>query len=292
MSISTTFKINQNLPLAPDYAMLAELSYCLIRKKKPLGWSRGVRTGRYKLEDAAGRQRLRRRFLYSKPRTLPDWLRFLAGWLLQILIAVHVFWIGFLLLGALVFRFTEPAATGFMAYRAMQGTSRLYPLLFLPYKSIPVSTIAAFVRLEDHQFWQHKGLSLIAIQEAMARNTLLKRTVFGGSTITQQLARNLFLHPERTVVRKYFEIHAALMLELVLGKKRIMELYLNTIEFGPGVFGLGRAALYHYGVSFSRLNADQRKRLAVIITNPLRYNVHNFLRDRGMSTRYKALAAY
>ena len=175
-----------------------------------------------------------------------------------------------------------------MVHRASQGT-KVKPVLFVPLKKITVGTRNVFIELEDHDFYDHFGISPSAIKEAMRINKRVGIPVVGGSTITQQLARNLFLTPKKTYFRKYLEAGSAIIMELILGKKRIMELYLNYIEFGPGVFGLGQAARYQYKANYTELSFEQRVRLAVIITSPLRFNVHNFNNSRGMLARYFAI---
>ncbi len=177
-----------------------------------------------------------------------------------------------------------------MLYRHLkQGTVIELPR-FVPYEKIPASTRNAFIYLEDHEFWEHFGISPGAIRDAIATNRQRGRVVYGGSTITQQIARSLFLTPDRNYLRKGLEAETAILMELVLGKHRILELYMNYIEFGPGVFGLGSAARYHYRTNFAALDYEQRLRLAVIITSPLRYNTNTFWNNPGMVARYKALA--
>lgn len=208
---------------------------------------------------------------------------------LKLVFGFHVVYFGCVLLLSVLFTFFTPATSAFMAYRAFVDGTEVKPTIFVPIKNIPQSMQRAFIRLEDHGFYQHKGISLGAIREAMQRNEKLGRTVFGGSTITQQLARNLFLNPERTYLRKYLEAGTALIIDAVLGKKRVLELYMNFIEFGPGVFGLGQASRYHYKTDFKNLGYEQRVRMAVIITSPLLYNVKNYTKNPGMVARYRAL---
>ena len=99
-----------------------------------------------------------------------------------------------------------------------------------------------FVYLEDHQFYTHHGIDLEAVRTAYERNKRAGTLAFGGSTITQQLTRTLFLTPHKNYLRKYLEALLSLELDLLLPKDRIMELYLNHIEWGSGIFGVGTAA--------------------------------------------------
>ncbi len=124
---------------------------------------------------------------------------------------------------------------------------------------------------EDDAFFQHGGLDWSEIQAAARQDLEKRRFTRGGSTITQQLAKNLWLGPERTPWRKLEEVFLALRLERTLSKRRIFELYLNLIEWGDGVYGIEAAARRWYGVSASELDARQAVRLAAVIINPRRY---------------------
>jgi monofunctional biosynthetic peptidoglycan transglycosylase len=149
-----------------------------------------------------------------------------------------------------------------------------------------------FVAVEDYTFYQHHGVDLQAIRDAQRMNRQLGRIYHGGSTITMQLARTLFLTPNRTYVRKYFEVIAALTMETVLSKERILELYVNTIEFGRGVYGIRAAALAHYGKTDpARLTTDQLRRLVTIVASPLFYDVDTFVRKRALAERYEFLVS-
>lgn len=213
----------------------------------------------------------------------------LAKALLKIVMLFHIWYVSLIVLLCGLFTFLNPAVTGIMATRAFFDGHEVKPTVFIPRSAIPRSLQKSFIRLEDHQFYEHPGISLGAIREALERNAKLGSMVFGGSTITQQTARTIFLNSDRNIVRKYLELLAVFPMEWILGKNRIMELYLNYIEFGRGAFGLGRGALFQYGRSFSKLSAEERIRLAVIITSPIRFNVTNFRKQPGMAARYRAL---
>lgn len=202
---------------------------------------------------------------------------------------LHCFFFGWVALLCVMYKFVDPPVTGFMVYRRVVDDTTIKPIIPIAHKNISQGTVQAFVRLEDHTFFEHWGISPGAIREAFDRNEKIGRMVFGGSTISQQLARNLFLNPERTYFRKYLEAGSTILLELIVGKSRMMDLYLNVIEFGPGIFGVGQGARYHYKANFTSLSYEQRARMAVIITDPLHYNVQDFAKNRGMWARYKAL---
>ena len=152
---------------------------------------------------------------------------------------------------------------------------------WVPYESIAVSLKRAVVAAEDAKFVNHEGFDLEGIQRALERNDKKGRTVAGGSTISQQLAKNLFLSGERSWVRKGQEAVITWMLEALMSKERILEIYLNVVEWGDGVFGAQAAAKYHFGTTAERLNAPQAAYLAAVLPSPRRY-------ERGRATPYVA----
>jgi monofunctional biosynthetic peptidoglycan transglycosylase len=130
------------------------------------------------------------------------------------------------------------------------------------------------IAAEDARFIEHEGFDWDGIQQAIDRNARRGRIVAGGSTITQQLAKNLFLSSQRSYWRKSEEALITLMLEAILDKRRILELYLNVIELGDGIFGSEAAARHYFGVSAGALTAEQAARLAAMAPNPRYYEKH------------------
>ncbi|MGH8638379.1 MAG: monofunctional biosynthetic peptidoglycan transglycosylase [Burkholderiales bacterium] len=145
---------------------------------------------------------------------------------------------------------------------------------WVPYERISTHLKRAIVAAEDAKFLDHEGFDWEAIQEAHAKNMKRGRVVAGGSTISQQLAKNLFLSSDRSALRKAQEAIATVMLETMMDKRRILEIYLNVIEWGNGVFGAEAAARHYYGVSAARLSAQQAARLASMVPNPRFYDSH------------------
>jgi monofunctional biosynthetic peptidoglycan transglycosylase len=139
----------------------------------------------------------------------------------------------------------------------------------------------AVVAAEDARFLDHEGFDWEMITKAIEKNERRGRVVAGASTISQQLAKNLFLSGERSWLRKGQEAIITWMLETVLTKRRILELYLNFAEWGDGVFGAEAAARHHFGVPASALSAEQGAWLAAILPSPRRY-------DHGRLTPYLA----
>ncbi len=142
---------------------------------------------------------------------------------------------------------------------------------WVPYDRISVHLKRAIVAAEDARFLDHEGFDWEAIQKAYEKNLKKGRVVAGGSTISQQLAKNLFLSGERTWWRKAQEAVITFMIETIMSKRRILEIYLNAIEWGNGIFGAQAAARYHFGVSASALGPVHAARLAAMVPSPRRY---------------------
>ena len=168
-----------------------------------------------------------------------------------------------------------PQETAFMAARmdelAARNPKAKLRYTFVPYERIGNSLKRAMIAAEDAKFVDHEGFDWDGIQTAIEKNQKRGRVVAGGSTITQQLAKNLFLTPSRSYVRKAEEAVITVMLEAFLPKRRILELYLNVIEWGNGVFGAEAAARKYFGVSAAALSPEQAARLAAMAPNPRFY---------------------
>jgi monofunctional biosynthetic peptidoglycan transglycosylase len=143
---------------------------------------------------------------------------------------------------------------------------------WVPYASISSNLKRAIVAAEDSKFLDHDGFDWEALQRAYAKNLKKGRIVAGGSTISQQLAKNLFLSSKRTPWRKAQEALITLMLESVMDKRRILEIYLNVIEWGNGVFGAEAAARHYYRTGAANLSREQAARLASMVPNPRYYD--------------------
>lgn len=160
---------------------------------------------------------------------------------------------------------------------------------WVPYKRISNNLKRAVVVAEDSKFVMHEGFDWDGIQKAYEENLRKGRVVAGGSTISQQLAKNLFLSTKRTPWRKLQEAVITLMLEKMMSKRRILEIYLNVIEWGNGVFGAEAAARHYYGTGAANLSAWQAARLAAMIPNPRYYDTHR--NARGLARRTATIAA-
>ncbi|MEO5701292.1 MAG: monofunctional biosynthetic peptidoglycan transglycosylase [Casimicrobiaceae bacterium] len=196
-------------------------------------------------------------------------------WSLSGLAAMAALWLFWIFAHIAWWQSHPPAETAFMSHRmeALQATN---PRVTLRYRWVPYARISdhlkrAMIAAEDARFIEHEGFDWDGIQLAMEKNQRRGRVVAGGSTITQQLAKNLFLSPNRSYRRKAEEAVITMMLEGMLDKARIFELYLNVIEWGSGVFGAEAAAQRYFGVSAAALSAEQAARLAAMAPNPRFY---------------------
>lgn len=158
-----------------------------------------------------------------------------------------------------------------------------------PYSKISKHLKRAVIASEDAKFVDHKGFDWEHIQYAYENNVKKGKIIAGGSTISQQLAKNLFLSSKRTPWRKIEEAVITVMLETVLDKRRIFEIYLNIIEWGDGVFGAEAAARHYFRTSASGLSAAQAARMAAMIPNPRYYDTHReakgLIRKTGIISR-------
>ena len=153
-----------------------------------------------------------------------------------------------------------------------RGVSARIDFRFAPYDRISPLLRRAVLVAEDDAFFHHGGLDWSEIGASARRNLERRRIVRGGSTITQQLARNLYLGEERTATRKLKEVVLAVRIEQVVSKRRILELYLNLIEWGDGIYGAEAAARHYFGTTADALNARQALLLASVIINPRRFS--------------------
>ena len=224
-------------------------------------------------------------------------MRQIARWLLCLMVAglaLQLFFLGRIALMAVV----APESTAFQRSEAWQiatngranakrGESPGWQQEWVPYDRIADTLKRAVIASEDAEFVYHRGVEWEAIERARAHNARAEEIaarraaqvrargrepapvkVHGGSTITQQLAKNLLLSGERTLLRKAQEVVLATTLEMLLSKRRILEIYLNSVEWGEGVFGAEAAARHYFGKPAARLSANEAARLAVMLPSP------------------------
>ncbi|GAC1328472.1 MAG: monofunctional biosynthetic peptidoglycan transglycosylase [Collimonas sp.] len=199
-------------------------------------------------------------------------MRRFFSWLILLPILLFVLLQAYFLLQICWWVQFNPSSTSFMRQQ-LSVLQEKNPDARLQYTWVPYSKISnnlkrAVIASEDDSFVDHDGVDWEAMQKAYEKNQKKGKVVSGGSTITQQLAKNLFLSGQRSYLRKAQELIVTYMLELCMDKERILEIYLNVVEWGVGVFGAEAAAQHYYGISAAALSPAQAARLAVMLPKP------------------------
>ena len=173
----------------------------------------------------------------------------------------------------------NPGKTAMMLHRESEwrseGKKTVINQRWVPFGRISPYLVKAVLIAEDDKFWSHEGFDVEGMEKALEKDIEKRKFKAGGSTITQQLAKNLFLSPSKNPVRKLKEAILAWRLERSLSKRRIIEIYLNVAEWGEGIFGIEAAARHYYGKPASALGAEEAARLACILPNPRKWSPVN-----------------
>lgn len=185
--------------------------------------------------------------------------------LYQLWVFAHVLW----------WKWNDPLNTSFMSIRLDElqekNTDAKLQYEWVDYAKISPHLKRAVIAAEDGKFLEHHGFDWDGMEKAMEKNQRRGKRAAGGSTITQQLAKNLFLSPSKSYIRKAQEAVITLMIEICWDKRRILEVYLNVVEWGDGTFGAQAAAKRHYQISAAYLSAHQAARMAVMLPNPRKF---------------------
>jgi monofunctional glycosyltransferase len=211
-------------------------------------------------EATAGRVKVRKARKAGKKRR--GLIASLLFWAFGLLVVFPVCWV-------LVYRFVPPPLTSLMAIRFAEGRGMDYRWRGMG--DLSPTLAQAAVASEDAHFCQHHGFDFTAMEKALAHNDARPNRIRGGSTISQQTAKNVFLWPDRSYVRKGLEAYFTVLIETLWGKKRIMEVYLNVVEMGPGTYGAEAASQVYFGHSAKRMSTSEASRLVAILPNPLKY---------------------
>jgi len=196
------------------------------------------------------------------------------SWLIRLALAllalVYLFWI----VSLIALRFVDPATTGVQMQRRVEAILSGRPYRkrykFVPLQQISPNLMHAVIAAEDGHFYRHHGIDWEQVEKVAQESSESGTIRRGASTITQQLVKNLFFTTHRNPVRKAFEYTLAPLADGILGKRRVLELYLNVIEWGPGVYGAAAAAEYHYHSAPAQLDREQAARLAACLPAPRR----------------------
>ena len=220
------------------------------------------------------------------PRTIGKGLLAVVLLVLALVLALQLWY----LMHVIMWREIDPSSTRFMRAQLSvlqeRNPSAKLEHRWVDYGRLSVHLKRAVIASEDANFPDHDGIDWSAIEQALERNAKRGKIAFGGSTITMQLAKNLFLSGERSYLRKVQELVITYMLEATMSKRRILEIYLNVAEWGVGVFGAEAAARHHFGVSAAQLTAAQAARLAAMLPRPRYYDLH---RDSAPLARRAAI---
>jgi len=203
----------------------------------------------------------------------------------RLIIIIVVIFISFLLLSIGVYfvypdvsklKKVNPKKTAFMEYRETewqkQGKKKKISQQWVSLSQVSPYAVKAVIIAEDDKFWTHEGFDYEAIQKAIEKDIKKRKLAIGGSTISQQLAKNLYLSPSKNPIRKIKEAVLTWRIERYLSKKRIIELYINVAEWGDGLFGIEVASRTYFGKHASELTAKEAARLASVLPNPRKYH--------------------
>ncbi len=188
---------------------------------------------------------------------------------------IIVFFFVSTILSVVLLKFIPVYFTPLMGIRVVQQISKNEkPKMYhkwVSYGKISNDMKRAVIASEDQRFYIHKGIDRVAIEKALEDNKTRKRAR-GGSTISQQAAKNVFLWPKSSWIRKGLEVYFTVLIELIWSKERILEVYLNCIETGPGIYGVESVAKKHFNTTASKLSASQSALIAATLPNPLKFS--------------------
>ncbi|MDD3235360.1 MAG: monofunctional biosynthetic peptidoglycan transglycosylase [Candidatus Cloacimonetes bacterium] len=220
-------------------------------------------------------------------RKRPLWLR-----AIRVFIFAHLWFWGIVAALSLLYSFINPPLTPLMVQRYLLRGYPLHHRYYVSLEKIPHRTQSMLIAIEDGNFYKHFGFQWNMVREAYERNQKAGKIRFGASTLSNQLARTMFLTTDRNYLRKYLEIQATVIMEICMTKKRMLELYLNYVEWGKGIYGIETAAKYYYGTSCRNLSRNQSMRLISILTNPVKYSPKNYSRSASARQRYNLMQRY
>jgi monofunctional biosynthetic peptidoglycan transglycosylase len=255
-----------DVPLAPDARSLSRNQELLRVRNLPL------------VPQAAMSSHGYRTVLLRGLRTL-----FLAA------VVFHIWYISVTTILVACFAFVDPAATTLSVYRKyVDGWAIVRPVP-TALERIPKTARRMLVSIEDYKFYEHHGIDLEAFERAIEVNQQIGRPMYGGSTLTMQTARTLFLVPFKSYLRKYLEVIVAFELEILLPKERILELYFSWAEWGKGVFGIEAASKLYNKAPVSKLSATQMARLMAVLSSPIRFTPVTLGKSKLLTWRYEFL---
>jgi monofunctional biosynthetic peptidoglycan transglycosylase len=211
---------------------------------------------------------------------------------LRFILIAHLWFWGIVAALSLLYNFVNPPITPLMIKRYIIRGHPIYRREYIKLEKIPQRTQDMLIGLEDGNFYKHFGFEWKMVKEAYQRNKKAGKIRFGASTLSNQLARSIFLTTDRNYFRKYLEVQVTIIMEITMSKKRMLELYFNYVEWGKGVYGIETAARAYYGKSAARLNRTQSMRLISILSNPIKYTPHTYANSASARERMRFLERY
>jgi len=205
------------------------------------------------------------------------------------IVRLHLWFWGIIACLCIIYQFVNPPVTTLMLQRYLVRGYDQHKRYYVPLEKIPQRSVNMIMTLEDPNFYHHFCFDWKAIKHAWKRNQRSGRIKLGASTISNQLARTLFLTTDRNYFRKYLEAQITVIMELIMTKRRMLELYVNYVEWGKGIYGIETAARYYYGTGIKQLNKEQTMRLVSIMTNPIKYSPQTYYKSRSATQRYNML---
>ncbi len=212
--------------------------------------------------------------------------------ILRTIVKIHLWFWGIVAFLCLVYNVINPPLTPLMVQRYL---IRGYPpnkRYYVKLEKIPKSTQQMLIAIEDGNFYKHFGFEWKMVREAYERNQKAGKIRFGASTLSNQLARSMFLTTDRNYFRKYLEVQVTVIMEICMTKKRMLELYFNYVEWGKGIYGIETASRHYYGKSCSSLSRNQSMKMISILTNPIKYSPQSYSRSASARQRYNLLQRY
>lgn len=214
----------------------------------------------------------------------------LFSFLLIFVLLFHIVFIAISASYVLYLEYHNPSTTPLMELRKNQYKLSNVKQSFVKLKNIPRNVIKIVLIAEDCNFYSHPGIDVEGMKLAFQRNLRKGTYYYGGSTISQQTARTLMLTPEKSLFRKYLELVLTFEIETILGKNRILELYLNYAEWGKGIFGIQAASEYFFGKGIRELSPEEDISLVAILPNPKKYTP--FSTSRLVQSRIELIKDY
>jgi len=212
--------------------------------------------------------------------------------ILRFIIRVHLWFWGIIAFLCILYSFVNPPVTPLMLQRYLVRGYNWHKREYANLENIPKSTVNMVITLEDGNYYEHFGFDWKMIKEAWSKNRKAGNIRFGASTISNQVARTIFLTTDRNYLRKYLEVQVTLIMELIMTKDRMLELYLNYVEWGIGIYGIQTAALHYYGTGCGNLSPNQSMKLVSILSSPIRYSPQTCHLSPSARQRYNTLQKY